>query len=258
MKPTAEIILDSISAQGHRITTAVLRFPRFILAEFNTHRVFSRNSASSRAIPTKRLLAGPLFVPEVFTANRPGMASNSPAPYQILSRLLWLFAAYVCLFVAWALGKLGVHKQHANRVLEPFLWHTVLVTSTDFEGFFRQRCHPAAQPEIRMAAEALRRALYDSIPVERTHHLPFADHLPPGPGARMISAGRCATVSFDNLGTGVAPTKDFARATKMAVEDPLHASPFEHVARAGDGTRNTKGWIQMREDLENGKVDGSW
>ena len=52
----AEIIADSLSPQGHRLTTFICVFPRIVLAEFNTHRMLSRNSASSRAIPFNKML----------------------------------------------------------------------------------------------------------------------------------------------------------------------------------------------------------
>ena len=49
----AEVLIDSVNPAGQRLTTFVLRFPRFVLSEFNTHRMFSRNASSSRAIPTR-------------------------------------------------------------------------------------------------------------------------------------------------------------------------------------------------------------
>ena len=52
---SAEIIADTYCEfTDERVTTMEVTMHRFVLAEFNTHRVFSRNSASSRAIPVRK------------------------------------------------------------------------------------------------------------------------------------------------------------------------------------------------------------
>ena len=56
-KIKAVIAADSINVKGKRITTFIVTMPRIVLAELNTHRVFSRNSASSRAIPFTKMCA---------------------------------------------------------------------------------------------------------------------------------------------------------------------------------------------------------
>src|SRR3954452_24195130 len=75
----AKVLADSVSPAGQRLTTLEATFPRFVLAEFNTHRVFSRNSASSRAIPVakqlRRVLDDP-YVPIEFGSNKPGMQAG--------------------------------------------------------------------------------------------------------------------------------------------------------------------------------------
>ena len=52
----AKIIADSINSKRCRLTSWVLEYPRFIHAEIMIHRVFSRNAASSRAIPTEKII----------------------------------------------------------------------------------------------------------------------------------------------------------------------------------------------------------
>jgi thymidylate synthase ThyX len=75
----ARIVADSTNAKGNRLTTMVVVFPRIVLAEFNTHRVFSRNSASSRAIPVEKMIAmveEQPYVPEEWGSNQKGMPAN--------------------------------------------------------------------------------------------------------------------------------------------------------------------------------------
>ena len=49
-----EIVADSINQQGDRLTSLVLTYPRIIHAEMMTHRMFSRNASSSRAVPVQK------------------------------------------------------------------------------------------------------------------------------------------------------------------------------------------------------------
>ena len=73
---SAKIIADSKCPRGHRLTTFIVTFPRIVLAEFNTHRMFSRNSASSRAIPFKRMvkmLEENPFIPIAWQKDHKGM-----------------------------------------------------------------------------------------------------------------------------------------------------------------------------------------
>lgn len=143
-KINARIIADSKN-MGHRLTTFVVTFPRIILAEFNTHRMFSRNSASSRAIPFKKMVAmvskNP-FIPIAFQKDHSGMQGSE---YLVgwkgkFARWAWIGASKFAILTAKILNKFDVTKQLCNRVLEPFMWHTVIVTSSEFENFFALRC----------------------------------------------------------------------------------------------------------------------
>lgn len=200
----AKVLADSLSPSpaGYRLTTLEATFPRFVLAEFNTHRVFSRNSASSRAIPIvkqlRRVLEDP-YVPIEFGSNQPGMQAGPAlggekmeaaerewlrARDDAVRRVLGLvtdpdaFSADENLLEILQQVEgvirdrtqpsewLNVHKQVANRLLEPFMWHTVIVTATEWDNFWNLRCHPDAQPEIRLVAQGMRAAMEASEPAQ--------------------------------------------------------------------------------------------
>lgn len=138
----ATIIADSLSPHGHRLTTYVLTFPRFILTELLTHRLFSRNSASSRAIPFKKMVESVKtnpFVPIAWQKDHSGMQGSE---YLVNSELHWnwIEASEQAIRLAETLNGKGVTKQLCNRLLEPFLWHTVIVTASEFDNFFELRC----------------------------------------------------------------------------------------------------------------------
>lgn len=155
---TAKIVADSINPQGDRITTMMVTFPRYILAELNTHRMFSRNSASSRAIPFKKMVESVKnnpFIPIAWQKDHPGMQGTEYFIDRQSSMLeqVWLEGRdravqsaeelYKGIYVSEE-GKdtynINVTKQFCNRLLEPFMWHTVLITATEWENFFELRC----------------------------------------------------------------------------------------------------------------------
>ncbi len=289
----AKVLADSVSPEGFRLTTLEATFPRFVLAEFNTHRVFSRNSASSRAIPIfkqlRRVLEDP-YVPIEFGSNQPGMQAGAPlgGEQRLQAEREWLAARddavrRVLALVAGpsevAAGEdlpdvlvrieqiykgeqrpgewLNVHKQVANRLLEPFMWHTVIVTATEWENFFNLRCHGDAQPEIRRIATAMRAAREDSAPAELGDdewHLPLVrpedrEQIDSLEDLIKVSAGRCARVSYLTH----AGERDLA--ADIGLYDRLleggHMSPLEHPAQpAGDEwCGNFHGWRQYRKTI---------
>ena len=146
-KIKAEIVADSINSQGDRITTYILTFPRFILAELNTHRVFSKNSASSRAIPFEKMVKmvkEDPFIPIAWQKDHKGMQGSEYAQYPDTEdfKVIWLEARDNAIKLAQLAqtGRVKLTKQLCNRLLEPFMWHTVLLTGTEFENFFELRC----------------------------------------------------------------------------------------------------------------------
>src|SRR5579872_4265343 len=264
MAYSARILLDSVSPAGVRLTTLEVSFPRFVLSEFNTHRVFSRNSASSRAVPTAKLLervqSDPVL-PLEWGRNKAGMSASDvlPAEEEEAAKRIWLQARDAAVEHARKLLALKVHKQELNRVLEPFLWHTVIVTATEWENFFALRCAPNAQPEIRRAALLMRQALEESTPRAigiGEWHLPLVqDDERDGDVERLkaISVARCARVSYLTHDGRRDQQKDLELYARLSAD--RHLSPFEHVATPADDVdfhANFRGWIQMRQSIEAG------
>jgi len=161
-KISARIVADSVSPQGHRITTFVLTYPRIIHAEVMTHRLFSRNSASSRAIPFAKMIEEVTtdpFIPIAWQKDHKGMQGTQYITDSVEVKNCietWLIGRDDAINCAETLHgdtaifdetpdpykplEMGVTKQICNRVLEPFLWHTVLVTATEYDNFFELRC----------------------------------------------------------------------------------------------------------------------
>ena len=168
-KPTAKVIADSINSEGDRLLTIEATMHRFVLAEFNTHRAFSRNSASSRAIPVAKQLGkiqSDPAMPVEFGTNKSGMQAAEPLTslYADQASYHWLKARDAAYLASERLSSdLNVHKQVANRMLEPWMWHTVIFSTTELDNFFEQRCSELAQPEIRVVAEHIRDAVNASI-----------------------------------------------------------------------------------------------
>jgi thymidylate synthase ThyX len=262
MAYAARVVLDSIGPAGVRLTTLEVTFPRFVLAEFNTHRVFSRNSASSRAIPTAKLIQRVLEEPAIpleWGRNKAGMSSSEILAEEegTEAQRIWLDARDAAVERARALLELKVHKQQLNRLLEPFLWHTVIVTSTEWDNFFELRCAPQAQPEIRAAAVRMREALGESLPApvaDGEWHLPLVqdDERSLDPETlKKISAARCARVSYLTHDGKREIEKDLDLCARLM--DDRHLSPFEHVATPSNDAEfhaNFRGWQQMRKEVE--------
>ena len=243
MTYAAAVVADSIN-NGVRLTTLEATFPRYILAEFNTHRVFSRNSASSRAIPVKtrvQQVRDTPFTPE-FTKNKSGMQGDGMLAGTHLNSAItvWDGASRTAADYAEALAHSDVHKQQANRLLEPFVWHTVVVTATDWDNFFALRLHPDAAPEIQRAAQAMKNAMDASTPKELNvgeWHAPYVEHSEMGYGHHddsdirivAISVARCAAVSYERQRAEKSVEEYVAR--HDALKASGHWSPFEHQAR---------------------------
>lgn len=265
----AKVIADSVSPAGKRITSYELRYPRIILAELNTHRALSKSTSSSRAIPTAKLIeqvrtspAGPVE----WGKNQPGMQAKEllEGEYLTAAQATWRYAAYQAAQNAQHLANAGAHKQIVNRVLEPFLFVSTIVTGTEWENFFSLRAHPDADPTIRDLAYAIQAARKASTPRvihpwQGRFHAPYIledewDVLSKQELA-ISSAARCARVSYLRHDGGKPVFEDdYGRFEKLAISRPVHASPLEHVAFPFDdpnkASRNFKGWLQFREEYE--------
>lgn len=267
MSYAIRVIADSIGPNGARITTYQLRYPRFIHAEFMTHRAISRNASSSRAVPVGRMIADVAIdpaAPVVWGRNRPGMQAGGEldGPALRVARSRWADAAQAAVCAATEMMEVGTHKQIANRVLEPFSHISVVATATDWSNFFALRCHKDAMPEMQRLAVAMARAYRDSEPrrldADRWH-LPYvaeAERVDCGEDALVLiplSVARCARVSYPKHdGTEPSPDEDLDLAKRLY--EAGHWSPFEHQARAratlpGVPSGNFRGWDQYRQAL---------
>lgn len=265
----AKIIADSINPWGQRITTIEAYFPRQILSEALTHRSHSRNSASSRAIPVRKMLeqvrASP-FVPLRWQEAQPGMQGGDDitgAKAEMLTARWLANAAHAADEAEFYLNE-GVHKTMPNRLLEPFAWHTVIFTAdTDgWANFFKQRCSPGAEIHMQATANAVR-AVYDaSTPAGvgfGEWHLPYIldeECGLPLETLQKLSAARCARVSYLTHDGRRDHDEDLRLFTKLATAHPIHASPMEHQATPNQfGDRqvgNLTGWAQLRHRVEAG------
>lgn len=240
----AKVIADSISPSGHRLTTFEVRFHRFVLAEFNTHRVLSKNSASSRAIPVQKQIeriVEDLAYPVSWPAEQKGMQGGEELPEETttVAKRLWHFAAKAAVDTVQGLrhlnGDAALHKSVTNRLLEPFMWHTVVVTATAWENFFAQRCSPLAQPEIKAVADLMHEAYANSTPTyirDKDWHLPYVDRreVDSAETAVKVSAARCARVSYLTHDGKRDIAADLALYDRLVGANPPHWSPLEHVA----------------------------
>lgn len=245
----AKIIADSISPAGKRITTFQLRYPRFIHAELMTHRVFSRNASSSRAIPVERMiedLRRDPAMPVYWGANQKGMQAGSPlvGEDRDMAEHIWLNSMESAIDYASRLMDIGLHKQIANRILEPWAHINVVVTATDYENFYALRRHSDAQPEIKVLADCMWLAQNQSTPEllePGQWHLPYVeqrdwDAITGEPSdwldaAKKVSVARCARVSYlTHDGRQTTIEEDLALYDRLVGGMPLHASPAEHQA----------------------------
>lgn len=267
----AEVVLDTVW-NGKRITTLQLRLPRFILAQLNTHRAFSRSTASSRAIPTGKLLEmvkNDAVQPVYWGKNQAGMQASEEVDAETKEKALqeWRLAALSASKTAEKLLELGLHKQIANRILEPFMWAETIVTATEWDNFFKLRLHEDSQPEIQELARCMKEAMDNSEPVKSKIHLPYItldemeDYVQGSIATDSeslneclyqyfvpVSAARCARVSYLNHDqSNPVIEKDLATAEKLI--SASHHSPFEHQAYALPEVvpcRNFIGWKQAR------------
>lgn len=266
---SATILADSVSKNGHRLTTMEIVFPRIALADFNTHRVFSRNSSSSRAIPVEKLLekvrTNP-FVPDYLGANQPGMSADNELTGDARQAAIdeWLKARDDAVAHAEKLVEIGLHKQLTNRLIEAFTWHTVIVTASEWENFFALRANPDAQPELRRVAELMKDAYRTSIPTpleDGQWHLPLLQDDEQDwateniEDAIKVCCGRSARVSYLTHDGKRDHAKDIELYDRLT--EGGHMSPLEHVARpmtseeleTGEWSGNFHGWHQHRKDV---------
>lgn len=280
------VILKSVCDQGQEpLTTLHLRYPRFIHAEIMTHRVFSRNARSSRAVPVKTMIEEVLIDPVIpwhWTKNQPGMQGEVGHVESVLLQELeswmrgedyhstytaeeaWLEARDLAVRAAKGFADAGYHKQISNRLLEPFMWIDVLVTADKWDNFFELRDHPDAEPHFQELAQMIRKAIDEADAQELTAgewHLPYITEEDraelPLEDLQKVSVARCARISYTPFDGNASYEREFERFKKL-LGPPVHASAFEHVAQADwidqpyaewanpEQHRNFTGWNQYR------------
>lgn len=332
----AEIIADSLNPKGCRVTTFVLEYPRFIHAEVMTHRMFSKNAASSRAIPIEKMIQQVIDNPAMpvwWGKNQSGMQAkeeldNTNIKEYILNGLhdlsrnensccgdvyygdhrfdegyiyhitdrdaakaIWLEARDQAIIYVRKLMEIGLHKQIANRILEPWFNIRIILTGTDFENFFALRAHKDAQPEFQELAYKMLELYNNSTPKQLKDgewHIPFGDKMDMDRvcdlaydksnmtmqqfitfGQRFIddikikiAVARCARVSYFNFEGKDDYQKDIEICDRLFGSIPRHLSPTEHVVQAADNDKyigNIKGFKQYRyffddQNLKDGRV----
>lgn len=326
----AEIVADSINPRGCRLTTFVLEYPRFVHSELLTHRMFSKNAASSRAIPIEKMIGAVQTNPAMpvwWGKNQSGMQANEELDdierkerrfnngdseatileyfgikgryiryndfSQTRSYLLtdreaakieWLLSRDRAVMFVRKMNGLGLHKQIANRILEPWFHMRIILSGTEFGNFFALRAHPDAQPEFQALAYKMLEAYNASEPKKLAPgewHVPFGDKINDDRLAdtcwdliyskthqympnwedykdqffefqRKIAIARCARISYLNYEGKDDYAADIKLCDRLFGTTPKHLSPTEHVARCEDHSEyvgNFKGWTQFRKTV---------
>jgi thymidylate synthase ThyX len=250
---TAKIIADSVSPDGTRMTTMEIEYPRFILAELNTHRMLSKNSASSRAIPVKAMhehIRANTATPVYWGINQAGMKAKEELQGADLSwaKYVWANAREAAIKSSQELADLNVHKQITNRITEPWMLMKTVISGTEWANFFWLRDHPDAQPEIHELAKNMFSAYTASTPTTLNpgewhvpyvrsyrgshtgtlHYLDSLDNYITAEEARVISASCCAQVSYRKSDDSYEKALKIYR--QLIESEPAHASPVEHQA----------------------------
>jgi len=281
----AKVIADSVVDKGgdtplNRLITLEVNFHRFILAEVNTHRCASRGYQSTRAVPTIKMIEqvrdNPA-VPVKFAKNQAGMVAGETLVGEDYERALgvWLKSSKEAADNAEELLKIGVHKEIAGRILEPFIWTKGIITATKagWDSMLKLRLHKDAQPEFRALAQKIKEAIDNSTPNRLQYgewHLPYYSGNESIINAIKISTSCCAQVSYRALDDSLEKAKkiyDMLNLPENGVykDDPSHMSPCEHQAMCLDekefvgthpsdigGNFQTCSWWQYRKILENG------
>lgn len=278
----ANLIQHSVDYRtGKQIYTFELLIHRFVLAEFNTHRVFSRNSASSRAIPLAKnieyILNSPA-IPVKWGKNQAGMQAkeNLNEHDSSWAEAFWLTARDSAIGFARLLTKLNVHKQLANRILEPWAYQKIVMTTTEIANWDWLRNDEEAQPEIEVVAKAMQEEIDNSLPFELgpgEWHVPYVNRRRDSAGeivyfleeyfdgvqdpveriltaeeAKVISSSCSAQVSYRKLDESLEKARGIV--DRMITARRVHASPFEHQATPMQST-NYQQWLQSDSwDLE--------
>lgn len=274
MSYRVKIVGDTVSptVKTARITSFEIYAPRFLLAEINTHRILAKSAQSSRAVPVEKRIEGVIADPFVpyFGKNNKGMQSLDvlEEAKRLKAENIWMGHVADSVIAARVLKDTEVHKQWANRVLEPYAHFYGVITGTEWDNFWKLRTSESAQPEFQTLAKMMLQAYNESVPECAGIHLPYVTEIErdgPIPDLMGISSARCARVSYKNHdGTDFDLKKDLALCHDLTEQG--HLSPFDHPAYA-DGVYHSEdtnkykflrpadhrqfwGWIPRRVEIE--------
>lgn len=265
---SAQIIRDSMNPVGVRLTTAIWVYPKYIHGEVMTHRALSKNASSSRAIPTAKMLGWVVndpAMPSSWPKNQAGMQAKEELDVDTALECEAIIneMKFACVKGVEELNSKGLHKQNANRYLEPWLHMTTLVSGTDWINLFALRVHKDAQPEFQRLAHKMLVAYLQSVPETLRvgeWHLPFREYTEDDLDVQQmikVCTGRCARVSYKNQEGEYSVSDDIKLHDRLIAQNPGHWTPTEHIAMARDdigyqcrmtGTSsNFRGWTQYRK-----------
>ena len=242
MSTTVKIIADSVSSSGKRITTFQLRYPRPLHSELMTHRQFSRNASSTRAINLQKQIEYVLedpYIPTHWGMSQAGMSADKEFPECDIEYLKeeWLRARNEVVYHVKRMADTGLHQQVAGRLLEPWAHISVVVTATEWNNWYALRTDKNAHPDIQVLANKMLDAHNTNIPRllgELEWHLPYVTEEEKTEhdftNCLKFSVARCARVSYLNHDkTNPSPEKDIALYDRLL--NNKHMSAFEHQAQ---------------------------
>lgn len=291
-----EVILASRGTNGAPpIYTLRLRYPRIIHGEIMTHRVFSRNARSSRAVPVKTMLLETTtipFVPWHWGKNQKGMQAgeecNTPVRLPIKDcqsiyedgcdeferEQAWLWARDKAVQAAEAFMDSGYHKQIPNRLLEPFSWIDTLITSTNWANFLHLRDHGDAEPHLQDLTRLVKQALdeaYVQTLKEGQWHTPYITGEDVDHGLDIfddvtefrawickLSAARCARISYKPFDGDASYERELERYNQLVTSERVHASPLEHQAQVDTKTPDSYTDYVWDHDHLSGNLAPGW
>lgn len=243
---TATVIQDSV-CNDTRLTTFELEYPRFIHAEVMTHRMLSKNAASSRAIPVEKMIehvktntAMPVF----WGKNKPGMQAAEEVDNVREAKIAWQIARDDAIQAAVNLHDYrGLHKQISNRVTEPYQMMKIVISGTEWANLLWLRDHEAAQPEFAELAKQISKGFETSKPAYLNPgdlHVPYVTRVGTNyytgdiklsrQEALVVSASCCAQVSYRKSDDSLDKAKQIYDRLVNTSDGRMHASPFEHQA----------------------------
>ena len=256
------LIAHSTSDLDNQIATFELEYPRYIHSEIMTHRMFSRNAQSSRAVPvakTSEINALNPVKPLLWGKNKAGMSSveELEGSELLVAKMHWSNAAEESFNRSKQMSDAGLHKQWANRITEWCSRIKVVVTATEWDNYFWLRDdEDAAQPEIVYLARKMKEVLNASTPELLSPgewHTPYVEHKRGADGvlryfdtngnqltteeALKISASCCGQVSYRKLDDSKEKALEIYQ--KLFSGPKPHLSPVEHQATPIDHHKMT-------------------